>query len=197
MPILRNLWSLKARECFKALDEAALRLPVPMSYGKVGGDQRYFVAVLKQISSCWISLSPSLVCHALSSCFPVFLSLCHCFGRIPVAQAKRYDSSSTSLESVGNHPARGYLGCFETAFDNLLGAISDTVPRPWHLRHSDKGPATADSAGENTWRWRSKTLLQFSWLYVLTYLFLFPRNFGMSILLQCLLSTLQVRRNHQ
>ena len=49
---LQNLLSLKARECFKALDEAALRLPVPMSYGKVGGDQRYFVALLKPIPSC-------------------------------------------------------------------------------------------------------------------------------------------------
>lgn len=31
----------QARECFKALDKAALRAPVPVSCGKVGEDESF------------------------------------------------------------------------------------------------------------------------------------------------------------
>lgn len=30
----------KARECFKALDEAGLKAPIPLSYGQIGDDER-------------------------------------------------------------------------------------------------------------------------------------------------------------
>ena len=110
-----------------------------------------------------------------------------------MAQAKWYDSSSTSLESVGIHPARVYLGGFEAAPGHLLGPISETLPGPRDLRHPHQRPAPADSAGENSWRWRKKTLI-FCKSYSVVCLFVWVPG---SIAYRYKASALQAKRSHQ
>ena len=41
---LMTVGTSQARECFKSLDEAGLRAPIPFSYGKVGDDERHMTA---------------------------------------------------------------------------------------------------------------------------------------------------------
>ena len=92
--------------------------------------------------------------------FP-YIFLCSKFGlrRLSMAEAKRYDSSSTSLESIGPNPARGHLESFQAAAENLLGQVQTAVPDKWNFQHPDRWAAPADTASESTWRWRKKTLI--------------------------------------
>ena len=39
------IFIFEARECFKALDDASLRAPIPFSLGKVGDDSRYLATL--------------------------------------------------------------------------------------------------------------------------------------------------------